>query len=253
MYKLLSISCCLIGLMSCSKQESISPFTQSLQDKLMAYYSFNGNVLDVSPNKRHASLVNGIFDTDHLGKPKASLVFSSLQPVAAEAPTGLLRQTSTICFWAKKSDASVPLFILNNQFERQEKVAGITTSSRYGFSLGADGGMPFYSLELSLGVLSFFRMNIPFTPNLWEFYVIQFQEVKGITTSGSVTVFKNGALFMQQSMAPVFLNALESSGVNRMGGGFSKGILAEGAIDELGIWSRSLTEEEISHLYKNGL
>jgi hypothetical protein len=253
MFKSLSLICCLIGLLACSKQEPISPFTQSLQDRLMAYYPFNGNVLDVSPNKRHATLDKGVYAVDHLGKSKASLVFSSSQPTAAEAPAGLVKQTSTICFWAKKSDAAVPFFILNNQFERQEKVAGITTSSQYGFSLGAAGTGQFYSLELSLGVVSFFRMNIPFTPNMWEFYLIQFEEVKGITTAGSVTVYKNGVRLMQQSMAPVFLNALESTGANRMGGGFPKGILAEGAIDELGIWSRLLTEEEIMYLYKNGL
>lgn len=146
----------------------------------------------------------------------------------------------------------MPLFIWDNQFERQEKVAGITTSSRYGFSLGAEGSSQNYSLELKLGVLSIFRMNIPFTPNLWEFYVIQFSEVKGITTSGEVTVYKNGVRFMQQTVGAVFLNALESSGVNRMGGGFPKGLNAEGQIDELGIWSRTLTEAEILQLYKNG-
>ena len=253
MFKSLSLIFCLIGLLSCSRQDEISPFRQSLQDRLMAYYPFDGDVLDVSPNKRHATLDKGVFTVDHLGKPKASLIFSSLQPTPAEAPAGLMKQTSTICFWAKKSDASVPFFILNNQFERQEKVAGITTSSQYGFSLGAVGTGQFYSLELKLGVLSFFRMNIPFTPNLWEFYAIQFEEVKGISTTGSVTVYKNGVRLMQQSMGPVLLNALESTGVNRLGGGFPKGILAEGAIDELGIWSRLLTEEEIMYLYKNGL
>jgi|694.fasta_scaffold30359_4 hypothetical protein len=241
-----------LGLASCSKQESISPVAKSLQDGLVAYYPLNGNLLDVSGNLRHAKLDKAVFSVDHLGKSKASLVFSSVQPTAAEVPSGLLKQTSTICFWAKKSDAKLPLFIWDNQFERQEKVAGITTSSRYGFSLGAEGSSQNYSLELKLGVLSIFRMNIPFTPNLWEFYVIQFSEVKGITTSGEVTVYKNGVRFMQQTVGAVFLNALESSGVNRMGGGFPKGLNAEGQIDELGIWSRTLTEAEILQLYKNG-
>lgn len=241
-----------LGLSSCSKQESISPAAKSLQDGLVAYYPLNGNLLDVSGNLRHAKLDNAIFSVDHLGKSKASLVFSSGQPVAAEAPVGLFKQTSTICFWAKKSDAKVPLIIWDNQFERQEKMAGITTNSQYGFSLGAVGSGQFYSLELKLSVVSFFRMNIPFTPNQWEFYVIQFSEVKGITTSGVVTVYKNGVRYMQQMVGAFFLNALESSGVNRMGGGFPNGLNAEGQIDELGIWSRSLTEAEILQLYKNG-
>ena len=229
-------------LIACGKPAEIAPAPNTLLDGLEAYYPFNGNALDVSVNKRHAVLANGIFTPGQFGN---SIVFSSQLSGAVEAPVGLLKQVCTISFWVNKADPSKPTSIWTNQFVRNEKVAGTTTTSTYGFRFGSNAGDSYYSLALQLGVLSNYYVNIPYTPNVWEFYVLQFAQTQGITMGADVTVYKNGVLFLKQSMAPIFLNALESSATNRLGGG-------EGRLDEVGVWNRALTPDEIVQLYKKG-
>ena len=229
-------------LIACGKQAEVAPVSNSLLDGLVAYYPLNGDVLDVSVNKRHGMLANGSFAPGHAGN---ALVFSSVQSSAAEAPVGLLKQVCTISFWVNKTDPTKSSSIWTNQFIRDEKIAGTTTTSTYGFRFGSNAGDSYYSLALQLGVLSNFYVNIPFTLNVWEFYVVQFAQTSGITMGADVTVYKNGVQLLKQSMAPVFLNALESSAVNRLGVG-------EGKLDEVGVWTRALTQDEIMQLYKKG-
>jgi hypothetical protein len=230
-------------LIACGKPAEIAPAPNTLWNGLEAYYPFNGNALDVSVNKRHAVLANGTFAPGQFGN---SFVFTPLQSGAVEAPIGLLKQVCTISFWVNKSDPSKPTLLWTNQFVRDEKIAGTMTTSTYGFRLGSNAGDAYYTLALQLGVLSNFYVNIPYMPNVWEFYVLQFTQTQGFTLGADVTVYKNGVLFLKQPMAPIFLNALESSATNRLGGG-------EGKLDEVGVWTRALTSDEIVQLYKKGL
>ena len=80
-------------LIACGKQAEVAPVSNSLLDGLVAYYPLNGDVLDVSVNKRHGMLANGSFAPGHAGN---ALVFSSVQSSAAEAPVTV---RATPCFW----------------------------------------------------------------------------------------------------------------------------------------------------------
>jgi len=226
----------------------------NLKNGLVAYYRFNGNWNDESINQNNALVKAGNFVQDRNGNTSNALRFGDLDKTATQYPGGMMKNGATYCFWVFKSDPLKQFNILDNTFTRPEKVAGTSQVATYGakiFSHGIDNN---FTIEYRMGVLGFspyLSTNIGYTPNQWNFYAISVIPATISNFNAIFKIYRNGILIYNQNVKSLIADAIVNSQPIRMGGDPQYGInkLIEGTIDDFGIWSRLLTDDEIVQLY----
>ncbi|MFY9158298.1 LamG-like jellyroll fold domain-containing protein [Aquirufa ecclesiirivi] len=228
-----------------------NPLDVSTKSGMTAFYSFDGNWQDVSGNQHHAISQAGNLVVDRNGKANSALGFSDSDKTPAIFPGSMMKKGATYCFWVNKSDPLKQFSIWNNTYTRPEKTAGVTKDATYGikiYTLGIDNN---YTIEYKVGFSPGIFIKMPYTPNQWDFFTVSV--IEGTTSYPFPTfkVYRNGMLIYKQDVDPTAINAPEVSETLKLGGDpqiySTKAI--EGKIDDIGIWSRLLTDDEIVRLF----
>jgi hypothetical protein len=217
----------------------------NLTTGLVAFYPFNGNTSDESGNNNNG-VINGnvTLSTDRTGATNRAYTFNGGTIVVAHRPYLTINQNNsfTVSFWVNKSGAQNPVHIIGKrgagaqQFNWQ--IAQHTTP----------GGLPGGGLVFT-GVVNTTSTGIDYTgvtdPTI---AVGKWEHIVGMFENGKWSLYKNGILVAQR-INSIIPNDTGSPAMEFGNcGGWGAFI---GQIDEIRIYNRSLTLNEIEFLAKN--
>ncbi len=219
--------------------------TVNLTTGLVAFYPFNGNTNDESGNNNNG-VINGniTLSTDRTGATNRAYTFNGGTLVVAHRPYLTINQNNsfTVSFWVNKSGTQNPVHIIGKrgagaqQFNWQ--IAQHTTP----------GGFPGGGLVFT-GVVNSTSTGIDYTgvtdPTI---AVGKWEHIVGMFENGKWSLYKNGILVAQRINSIIPNDTGSPSMEFGNCGGWGAFI---GQIDEVRIYNRSLTLNEIEFLAKN--
>ena len=202
---------------------------------LVGWWPFTGNAIDSSGNGNHGTNNGATLTTDRNGISNSAFYFSGAScstRIDASINTSSISAGFTLSFWSLKSGAGCvsPRLI---EFWPGNDIAGY-------FGIAQDpGANPVITKQITssstIGYLSFnYEAN-----NVWAHYVY--------TNDGSnIRMYQNGLLISTTpSIGSISLASNASFG--RMN--HPANDAHEGKLDDIGIWNRALTQQEITALY----
>ncbi|WP_345141781.1 LamG-like jellyroll fold domain-containing protein [Flavobacterium ginsengiterrae] len=223
---------------------SLSTLAQTLPsyvpaNGLIAYYQFNGNANDISGNAFNGNVTSAVLTTDRFGNTNNAYSFngvnSFIDAVIANLPNG--NTSRTISGWFKTNDTfSEPNKIDVSIFDSGK----LTSLQRLNLSLYSKG---YLQMVTGPNAGGFYINNFNYVNDDWYFFTLTYDGTK-------LSIFVNGK-FVDAST--VNLNTVGS--IFRIGQRISGDNINEafkGTIDDIGIWNRVLTPEEISAMYIPG-
>lgn len=222
---------------------------------LVAWYPFNGNADDESGNGFDGQVNNAELTTDRFGNINSAFNFSDFQDIIIPSSTDQNLFPITISLWYNasnlKSGKTTNLFskyvnatwngyqLLIGDFSNVEN-NGTTENNGYGVT-------PWYLADRNNNIISYYS-NEPFLQefieeNVWYHYVFVVDENGG-------KIYVDGELIDQASWTgnPASVN---NNFTWKIGGKYDPNLnyWYNGKIDDLAIWNRALTPQEINSLY----
>jgi surface protein len=227
-------------------------------DGLIGYWPFNGNANDESGNGNHGTVSDAILSTDRFGSNNSSYAFDgstskiyfSLNSIGNLIPAGSELTTS---LWVKTSDLNGPLVSMRPE---------IPEAHLYNFMIGtlrdtevSPGNYGIFIRDINNSEKSQFGSNV--VDNNWHTLTIVSE------SNGNVHLYKNGNLEASVSgnngelnFSPNFMTfgAEEYWIVGDQSGNCNSCNTVEeqylnGQLDDIAIWNRALSAEEINNLY----
>ena len=198
----------------------------ALTDNLVAYYKLDGNSND-SIGTNNGTDTSVTYSTDN-GKINQGAGFNGTSSkIAMSSGVGITGDSArTMSFWAKSNSTSGLIGFCGFGQDTMAQNFSFGIYNSHWFFYGAVS-----TYDFDTGV------NADTNVNFWT-----------ITYNGkSVTIYKNGSSIGSKSVALNTSSSPLNIGVRKNGDGF-----LNGWVDELGIWSRVLTTDEISELYNSG-
>jgi hypothetical protein len=224
---------------SCSKD---SGSNQNLSSGLVACYSLNGNAKDNTANHNDGTLHGGTSASDHLGNSNGAYQFNGTSDYISLPAQTLMNNNYSYSIWMKvdvlpASGTAVCIFSIGdvNDSKHQTLAMANTYSSGNvtGMSVGGyNNGTPAQSSNLT---------NLP-TVGTWTHIV-------GVRNNTSLLMYVNGNL----------VSSADASGTTPYYGTTVAAYLGarcnltqyfKGTIDSFMIYSRAITADEVSALYK---
>jgi len=208
---------------------------------LVGWWGFNGNAQDGSGNGNHGTVNGATLTTDRFGNQNEAYQFANSEISIAD--NSLLDSTFSnsfsLAFWYNS------FFSSSNNFDGLVcRGFQITNPPIFGFQVGlTPSGLGLQTYPMSCGPF-FSQVNT----NVWKHILLSFQfDSSG---NGSISYYSNGIFEQVYScFRPLALgnnNYPLKFGVEREGYEFFKGKL-----DDIGIWNRALTQQEITNLYNS--
>jgi hypothetical protein len=209
---------------------------------LMGYWGFNGNANDQSGNGYNGTVNGATLTTDRFGNNNSAYSFDGVNDFISTSYSGILGTNSrSVSFWYNSNS--------NNTDE--------TVFTDYGG--GNNNGEGF--------ACTLFPLNQPAVDNTgswiksvnstiinnWNFYTVTYSSLDG-SSLDNCKIYINGVLQSTSQSSPLYdINTL--NGVNMVFGSsrlFNPVQYFNGKIDDIGIWNRALSQQEITNMY-NGV
>jgi hypothetical protein len=216
----------------------------TLKNGLVAYYPFNGNANDVSGNNLNGILTNTSITTNRFSINNSAYLFNN-SDIYIPFNNKFRLTNLTTSAWIRPSSYTPDNYsIILNRFEEGYNTIGgetwqvILTNNEVWFQVigeGRSGTAPYTILKASKQ--------------------IQLNDWSLITSTYDGTymkVYVNGSLLLSQPTTTK-INTLGTSGISIGVSKQANGIwhYFDGKIDDVGIWERALTAEEIKFLFEN--
>jgi hypothetical protein len=221
---------------------------------LVGWWPFNGNANDESGNGNNGTVNGATLTSDRFGNSNKAYSFDGLNDFISTNYSGVLGTNNrSVSFWARHNNSFDP-----NQCASCSRKPVIS----YGSNVQGPSqiGKGFYC-EFNIGLtgISFdgnetaaaYSTPSPVNDLNWHHYVYVFNNV---TNSSSVKIYQDAILLTQLSytyLPSSILNTLLGANMdfgrrtyNQQGPSFYNGDL-----DDIGFWSRALTQQEISDLF----
>ena len=257
--KMLFIFVCLLAIISISfsVEETIASANQfDLTNGLIAYYPFNGNADDESGNLNDGIVYNAVLSADRYNESNRAYSFDGdgdYIEVQHSASFNFQDEIS-IAFWIKRNeDQSLHFPVQYKSFVLRKP--GIPTRNFIGIQLYDVGNMRMNKGETGtcIGIEGAFEgacNNVTGEPSVvplqvWTHYVFT------IDAEGNTKLFENGTLVDEGFFSPPLPT---TSDPLRIGMENNANFSYNGLLDEIAIYNRALTEEEVQELKKcNGV
>jgi len=205
---------------------------------LVAYYPFNGNANDISGNGSNGTVTAATLTSDRFGNSNNAYSFDGVNSYIDAAIPNIPKNNAarTISGWFKTNDT----FSDPNKYDASIFNYGtLAKLQRLSLSVYRKG-----YLDLISGTTSstddFYVDNFDYANNSWYFFTVTYDGTK-------LSIYVNGKYVDQKAVS---LNTIGN--IFRIGERISGDIVKEGfkgTIDDIAIWNRVLTPEEISALY----
>jgi alpha-tubulin suppressor-like RCC1 family protein/Leucine-rich repeat (LRR) protein len=203
---------------------------------LIAYYPFTGNANDASGNGYNGTVTGAVLITDKEGNPNSAYSFdgvnSYIDAVIATIPQN--NAPRTISGWFKTNS---PNFAENN-YSTIFNYGNLSTTQRFALSIYSKGYLDFITASdfsnNDLGVQN------NYLNNTWYFFTITYDGTK-------VSLFVDGNYIDGKNITLNTINKTFRIGKRITGDTYNE--CFKGSIDDIGIWNRVLTPDEITLLY----
>ena len=205
---------------------------------LVGWWPFNGNANDQSGNNNNGTVNGASLTTDRFGNSNKAYSFDG-SSTNIEIPSNQqlnLNTSFTISFWLKKNSNSINMGLIS-----KERLSGggsylfqYDGTGQYGFGINNDpGGCLNCNIGISSGILT--QVNEwDFIVGTWDNTNLKFYLNNNLLNQGSATLGNGGSL-LSSNFSLFFGKYLNS--------------FCNGKLDDIGIWNRALTPQEISDLY----
>ena len=205
---------------------------------IVGWWPFNGNADDESGNNNHGTVVNAVLTSDRFGANNSAYYFSSANCdtyIDAQINTAAVNGAVSITFWAlREADGCVSPRIM--KFDNNDGPGTIV----YQWPNDNFGTPPSVGAVTSTSNLGFFSYQAV-QDSVWVHF--------GLTLNAlECKLYQNGQLVLTQP----------AGGIVTLGSHANFGRMTNpaydafnGKLDDIGVWSRDLTQEEISSLYNN--
>lgn len=213
------------------------------QDGLVGWWPFNGYANDVSGNAHNGTAFGATITDDRFGEPGSAYAFNGTDAYieVPDAPALRLNNDSyTIAWWARVDsyNANATAFVVKRGSGPQN-----------GWMVVANG-MYENKIEMktSGGADPEIRCDTALASGAWFHFAIV-----NDTDADSIIFFANGIEVFRQSNGGLYYNPNSTSPM-RFGSDTSTPAgtyFLSGAMDDIGIWSRGLTAQEVLDLYLN--
>lgn len=221
-----------------------------LHDSLVAHYTFDNDYLDTSGNSFHAFEFGNLTFTDGAISGQA-LQFDGEDgylelPNVPELDFG--ETDFTITFWYRVDDDQVGRpAIIGNKDWRSTKNPGWIVSSNFGYTSNGDD----LAINLGDGIVTLDgskAMDVSF--DTWHFVAVRIKRGDKM----SLLRANKGSYALQEDNISTLTGSLSTG--NKIRIGTSHGACEEGFtkmdLDDLGIWSRALSSEEVEKIWMAG-
>ncbi len=215
------------------------------QKGLVAWWSFKGDTKDLSPNKNDIKSYGATLTEDREGKSNSAYYFDGkddyIEGVIKKLPLGSSKRTVSGWFKCKKESKIYQCLLNYGNLKDKER-----------FGLG------FYSKGYFLTMNETYGIDIQenFFDNKWYFFTVTYDGKKmRVYINGKIGKIRKSGFFEDfDAEVKTQLNTISYDNKFRIGGrleGDNKDEFIKGTIDDIGIWNRVLTDEEILKLYQS--
>lgn len=210
---------------------SNSSFAQISNYGLIAYYPFNGNANDESGNGKHGVVNGATLANDRFGNPNSAYSFNGINHYIGLNYTYNGFTELTISVWYKITSAVNGLQALVSSNNSGKFVHMQTnTSSSHDNAVYTNFGGP--------GVILLTQPTA--TMNAWTNMTMTLK-------SGDSRVYINGVLIAKSTQA---FTTLANAELLRIGSGHLNGRFFNGLIDDIRMYNRAMSFDEVEHLYQ---
>jgi len=222
----------------------------SLKSGLVAWYPFSGNANDESGNNHNGTVNGAKLTTDRFGNANSSYNFSgTTNDITLANSQNLVNGSFTVSAWctidilAPYNSDAVIIGQFNGEIANDRKWL-------FGYrSFNSERGISYYLFDNS-GNSTF--LPYPWTLN-WNPQISTWYHIVWVFTSGnSIKTYVNGVLHSNVSITLSKYNNTVNNVLTKIGNGLDYGNSAplpwNGKIDDIGIWNRALTQQEVSLL-----
>ncbi len=210
---------------------------------LVGYWGFDGNAQDYSGNGNHGTVNGATLTSDRNGIANKAYSFDGVNDSIATSYNGILGSSSrSITFWAKTLSQKESVIILygskNNPGERFNA----------SFNYNSQG----VSVITAWSAITY-STNTATNDNNWHLYAYVL-DTKTTPTTQDFKIYQDGILLtsINHSFNPnISVNTTPDIPLIFGGvpSGNSQNLFFNGKLDEIGIWNRALTQQEITALY----
>ena len=211
---------------------------------LVGWWPFNGNANDESGNNNNGTVIGAVLTIDRFGSANNAFSFNGTSDYIRcinAGPTG--NPNITLSFWVKTSQT--------------------TASDIFNWGNGTIAGQDFRACfnEAGCAGVTFDNYNSAITystttdNNTWEHYVVVYDSIVGSSVLSS-RAYKNGILLSSVCFTQNFdqtnigsANPITIGRYNKLTSTPQAPNYFSGTLDDIGIWNRVLTQQEITNLY----
>ncbi|MEN9333638.1 MAG: hypothetical protein RLY35_818 [Bacteroidota bacterium] len=203
---------------------------------LVGYWPFNGNANDESGNGNNGTVNGATLTTDRNGNGNSAYNFDGNDWIGSiSLPYGAYSSSLGISFWMKTNSIMTNSGVLgkwNNSGPNNEEFAFVICESC--------GGMNFCS-KTSYQVCKS-EFNNEYRNDFWHFYV-------GTWDGNVVKLYRDGIEIQSENFSGTISNFSQSLEFGRYTGGAGPELYYNGILDDIAIYNRAITPEEITALY----
>jgi hypothetical protein len=213
-----------------------------LQNGLVGYWPFCGNANDESGNGNDGTVNGATLTEDRLGNANEAYSFDGVDDFIEVANNQLLTITGdlTMAAWVNSNGSN------GSNYQTIICKGASYWTWEYLMTLSYHTGIIHDTKFLTARALGMGNQEqtwsqTPYQPTAWEFWVATY-------ANGLASIYKNGVLYTTESfsLVPEPQNSPLLFGKNTLS---DNSVQYFGKIDDIGIWNRALTPEEVQQLY----
>jgi hypothetical protein len=216
-------------------------------DGLVGYWPFNGNANDESGNGNNGNVNGATLTTDRFGNENSAYSFNGTNGFINVANSLSLSPTNSIslCGWIKSRSTNFFDRIINKSHNVAQNYATYQLITRNA-SLSATPG---FTLRFGTGNSQLSSDYLYSGDNIGNVYFDIWQFIVGTWDGTAMKFYQNGILISSTARTGLlnYTNGDLQFGKGLGGTGLPQ--FYEGEIDDIGIWNRALTQQEITNLY----
>ena len=230
----------------------------SLVNGLVGYWPFCGNANDQSGNGHNGTVNGASLTTDRFGNSNSAYSFDGVNNFI-EVPVQQQNISSySILCWFK-----FPTSPLDGEYKAMVQASGGYPNSQYSLSLQMSAGPEFPNQGMNKvsaaingpGVFNGYISNNSYNDNTWHCLAGVWEAPVGVQSNSMyVKMYLDGLLVNANSTAVDYFSV--STPINGYGNtmfGMMNHLIGsryyQGELDDIGIWNRALTQQEITQLY----
>ncbi len=210
---------------------------------LVAYYPFNGNANDESGSGNNGTVNGATLTTDRLGASNTAYSFNG-NGQYIQAPNKSLQGSVSFSGWYKMTTYNIGqndiFFFANNSPSNSIVDCNFAAGYRYDAGTGQHGHCVYP--RSSTNLTGYYALNQIPTANVWHHFVCVFNNGVSVKMYLDNNLFYTNTTVVSNTSLPSLPMLIGYAG---------QGYSFTGQLDDIGIWNRVLTEQEIANLYNS--